>query len=52
MIETLPGFVKKGDMSDYVDKNGYYGSFNVWYFTETFDLSGEPALVKVALLRT
>jgi hypothetical protein len=46
LAEQLPGYYRSGDISDIVQQNGHYGSFNVWFFDETFVLSGSPANVK------
>ena len=46
MTEQLPGYIKHGDITDLINRDGYFGSFNLWYWPETVKKSGLPALVK------
>jgi len=46
MIEELPGLTTEGDMTGFVLVAGYYASFNVWYFHESYVASGTPYMVE------
>lgn len=40
VLEQLPGFIHVEDMSEVVNRQGYWGSYNVPYFTSTYVRSG------------
>jgi len=44
--ELLPGFVRTEDMTKHLEHRGYWISYNRPFFEETFNLSGQPALVE------
>eukprot|EP00758_Cryptobia_borreli_P011482 Tbor_TRINITY_DN5664_c0_g2::TRINITY_DN5664_c0_g2_i1::g.8829::m.8829 len=44
IVETVPGTVKSGDMTDVLNDQGYWGSYNLPYFKEIRDLSGVTKL--------
>jgi hypothetical protein len=46
VAEQLPDRFVTQDMSMHLDTTRYWPSYNVPYFTETFDLSGYPAMVE------
>ncbi|XP_075070052.1 putative phospholipase B-like 2 [Mixophyes fleayi] len=46
VLEQLPGMVVAEDKSDLLYQTGYWASYNVPYFTEIFNASGQTALVE------
>ncbi|XP_053324923.1 putative phospholipase B-like 2 [Spea bombifrons] len=46
VLEQLPGMVVKADKSDELYKSGYWASYNIPYFKEIFNASGQPELVE------
>jgi hypothetical protein len=46
MIEELPGLTAEGDMTDFINTAGYFASFNVWFFQETYVASATPYMVE------
>ncbi|RUS86577.1 hypothetical protein EGW08_005658 [Elysia chlorotica] len=45
LLEQIPGTIVFEDMTEYLYKNMYFGSYNTPYFPEIFNKSGQPALV-------
>lgn len=43
--ELLSGFVHTEDMTIFLDEHGYWASYNRPFFQDTFNLSGQPAMV-------
>jgi hypothetical protein len=43
VVESIPGIVASGDMSNWLRSNGYWASFNRPYFAETRKRSGHDA---------
>ena len=46
IIEQLPGFIKAADMTDELRVQTYWPSYNVPYFPEIYNLSGNNELVE------
>ncbi|XP_063769352.1 putative phospholipase B-like 2 isoform X2 [Pseudophryne corroboree] len=46
ILEQIPGMVIAEDKSDLLYQTGYWASYNVPYFTEIFNASGQAALVE------
>ncbi|KAJ9596928.1 hypothetical protein L9F63_012053 [Diploptera punctata] len=46
ILEQLPGYVKAADMTDELRVQTYWPSYNIPYFSEVFNLSGNNALVR------
>ncbi|KAM8961143.1 putative phospholipase B-like 2 [Pelodytes ibericus] len=46
ILEQIPGMVMKADKSDELYNKGYWPSYNIPYFEEIFNASGQPALVE------
>lgn len=40
LIDTIPGFHHMEDMSEYLNRNGYFASYNVAYFPDIYVLGG------------
>ncbi|KAK8788239.1 hypothetical protein V5799_021987 [Amblyomma americanum] len=46
LLEQMPGITKQKDISDILRKRTYWPSYNVAYFEEIFEISGQPELVE------
>nr|XP_058973240.1 putative phospholipase B-like 2 [Pocillopora verrucosa] len=46
VLEQLPGTVMMADMSEILDNERYWASYNLPYFPEIYNLSGQPENVK------
>ncbi|KAL9980614.1 hypothetical protein ACROYT_G009222 [Oculina patagonica] len=46
VLEQLPGTIKMADMSAHLQKERYWASYNLPYFPEIYNLSGQPENVK------
>ncbi|KAG9487096.1 hypothetical protein GDO78_007134 [Eleutherodactylus coqui] len=46
ILEQLPGLVVSEDKSDHLYQTGYWASYNVPYFEEVFNVSGQMDLLK------
>lgn len=46
VLEQLPGTVMMADMSEILDNDRYWASYNLPYFPEIYNLSGQPENVK------
>jgi len=44
IIEQIPGYFRAADVTDYVNKNYYWASYNVPYFPDIFNISGYPTV--------
>jgi len=45
VLETLPGLTQETDLSALITKQGWFGSFNVWYSSVIYDTSGTALVV-------
>ncbi|XP_041349261.1 putative phospholipase B-like 2 [Gigantopelta aegis] len=43
IIEQLPGYVTYADVTDVLQKQGYWASYNLPYFPDVYNMSGLPA---------
>jgi hypothetical protein len=48
IAEQIPGYIHSGDMTDHLNKFGYWPSYNIPYFEDIFEVSGFPMLVQVS----
>eukprot|EP01091_Cochliopodium_minus_P020222 TRINITY_DN8767_c0_g1_i1.p1 TRINITY_DN8767_c0_g1~~TRINITY_DN8767_c0_g1_i1.p1 ORF type:complete len:534 (+),score=52.28 TRINITY_DN8767_c0_g1_i1:171-1772(+) len=46
ILEQIPGYIESSDMTEFLDTNGYWPSFNRPYFQYIFNISGFPEYVK------
>merc|ERR1712070_860087 len=46
VMELLPGQVHTEDMTQFLESHGYWMSFNRPFFSDIFDASGQPEMVK------
>ncbi|XP_022780516.1 putative phospholipase B-like 2 isoform X1 [Stylophora pistillata] len=46
ILEQLPGTVIMSDMSEFLEKERYWASYNLPYFPKIYNLSGQPENVK------
>ena len=46
VIEQLPGYIKAHDKTDLLKEQSYWPSYNIPYFPQIFNLSGNNELVK------
>lgn len=44
VMETLPGLIIASDLTEQVLQNGYFASYNLAYFEETAELSGQTSM--------
>jgi hypothetical protein len=40
IIETLPHYIRSADVTEVLNKNGYWASYNIPYFTDIYYMSG------------
>lgn len=45
IIEQMPGIIRQRDVSDVLQKQSYWPSYNIAYFDDIFAISGQPARV-------
>eukprot|EP01100_Stratorugosa_tubuloviscum_P012713 TRINITY_DN612_c0_g1_i1.p1 TRINITY_DN612_c0_g1~~TRINITY_DN612_c0_g1_i1.p1 ORF type:complete len:552 (-),score=253.66 TRINITY_DN612_c0_g1_i1:204-1859(-) len=45
IIEQIPGYTRSADVSSILRANNYWGSYNVPYFQDIFNISGYPEMV-------
>jgi len=46
IAEQIPGYVERGDVTDFVNQNGYWGGYNVPYFDYIFNIMDYPSAVE------
>lgn len=46
ILEQLPGKTQAKDVTDVLQKQGYWASYNTPYFTDIFEASGSPKMVE------
>lgn len=45
IVEQMPGVVRSADVTAFVERNGFWPSYNIPFFTDLFDLAGYPAAI-------
>uniref|UniRef100_A0A0K8RLY8 Phospholipase B-like n=1 Tax=Ixodes ricinus TaxID=34613 RepID=A0A0K8RLY8_IXORI len=46
ILEQMPNLIKSEDLSEYLQKQSYWASYNVPFFPAIFNISGQPDMVK------
>jgi len=46
IAEQIPGYIESADMTSFLEKNGYWPSYNIPYFPYIFNISGFPEYVQ------
>jgi hypothetical protein len=46
LLETIPGYAIRADVTAMVQQQGYFGSYNTWYFPFVWTIAGYPQEVK------
>jgi len=46
ILEQVPGYIVSADVTDFLNQNGYWPSYNTPYFPFIFDISGYPQMVQ------